>query len=129
MLTVTVRDGDRSWIWTAADFIPRPGDATPSTPAHQTRTRGNLQVSFRLADGGDGLSEGQIVLPLRHDWEWGLTFRTATEDPAPLCFGCEGSRAFPFLENFRGLERDSLWILWGASRSVPGDILARRRAA
>jgi hypothetical protein len=66
---------------------------------------------------------------LRHDWEWGLTFRTATEDPAPLCFGCEGSRAFPFLENFRGLERDSLWILWGASRSVPGDILARRRAA
>jgi len=43
-----VRDGDRSWIWTGADFIPRPGNATPSTPAHQTRTRGNLQVSFRL---------------------------------------------------------------------------------
>ena len=97
-----MRDGDRSWIWTGADFIPRPGNATPSTPAHQTRTRGNLQVSFRLADGGDVLSERQVVLPLRHDWELGLTFRTATEDPAQLCFGCEGSRAFPCWRTFAG---------------------------
>ena len=43
MLTVAVRDGDRSWQWRGLDFQPSADWAQPHTPERATRLRGTQQ--------------------------------------------------------------------------------------
>jgi hypothetical protein len=125
-LSADARESCFAGFWQVApQLMPYPLGSTREAglnrdvgPGPMTGQMVRWEVLTSAGDCPQVLSERQVVLPLRHDWELGLTFRTATEDPAQLCFGCGGSRAFPLLENFRGPERDSLWILWGAIQSV-----------
>lgn len=113
MLTVSAKDEDRTWTWRAPDFRSSMEWPTPTTRERETRTRGELQVSFRLQAKGETVSEGSVSLPLRRDWRWGVQVVSATSDPGLACHGCTGSKAFPLAREYRGPERDSVWLLWG----------------
>jgi len=113
MLTVNAKDEDRTWTWRAPDFRSSMEWPTPTTRERETRTRGELQVSFRLQVKGQTVSEGSVSLPLRSNWRWGVQVVSATSDPGPACHGCIGSKAFPLAPEYRGPERDSVWLLWG----------------
>jgi len=121
MLTITVRDPGHTWTWESADFHTTTARPTPTTTEEETRTSGSAQVSFRLEDAGDLVSQGSISLPLQSDWRWGVTVTAATTDPREECLGCMGSMAFPLPESYRATDRDSLWLVWGGnSISNPG---------
>lgn len=113
MLTVNARDKDRDWTWRGPDFRSSLEWPTPTTRERETGTEGEIQVSFRLQAKGETVSEGSVSLPLRRDWSWGVQVVSATADPGQACFGCTGSKAFPLAREYRGPERDSVWILWG----------------
>jgi hypothetical protein len=113
MLTVSARDKDRDWTWRGPDFRSSLERPTPTTRERETGTEGEIQVSFRLQAKGETVSEGSVSLPLRRDWSWGVQVVSATADPGQACFGCTGSKAFPLAREYRGPERDSVWILWG----------------
>lgn len=115
MLTMTVRDGARTWVFHGSDFQLRSGNGTPTTPTVSTRTRGQIQISYELQASGQRLSQGVVVLPLREDWEWGVNIQVATADPTSLCLGCAGSRAFTLAPAFRPPGRDSIWMVWGGN--------------
>jgi hypothetical protein len=115
MLTVTVREGHRTWQWHGDDFRSTRENATPHTPEIPTGTRGEVEVRFRLQTGDQILSEGTVALPLREDWRWGVDIRAATTDPRLECFGCVGSRAFSLAAAFRPVNRDSIWVVWGGN--------------
>lgn len=113
MLTVSAKDEDRAWTWRGSDFRSSMEWPTPTTRERETRTRGDLQVSFRLQAQGQVVSEGSVTLPLRSDWRWGVQVVSATSDPGQACHGCTGSKAFPLAREYRGPERDSVWLVWG----------------
>jgi hypothetical protein len=113
MLTVNARDQDRTWTWRGADFRRSLESPTPTTRERETGTKGEILVSFRLEAKGETVSEGSVSLPLRRDWSWGVQVVSATLDPGQACYGCIGSKAFPLAREYRGPERDSVWILWG----------------
>jgi hypothetical protein len=113
MLTVSAREKDRVWTWRGADFRSSLERPTPTTRARETGTKGEIEVSFQLEAKGETVSQGSISLPLRRDWSWGVQLVSATSDPGPACFECTGSKAFPLTREYRGPERDSVWILWG----------------
>ena len=54
-----------------------------------------------------------MTLPLRSDWRWGVQVVSATSDPGDACSDCVGSKAFPLAREYRGPERDSVWLVWG----------------
>lgn len=113
MLTITARNDDRGWSWRGPDFRSSLEWPTPTTGERETRTKGEIQISFRLEAKGDTVSEGSVTLPLRSDWRWGVQVVSATSDPGSACHGCTGSKAFPLAREYRGPERDSVWLLWG----------------
>lgn len=113
MLTVQAKDEDRAWTWRGSDFRSSMEWPTPTTRERETRTRGDLEVSFRLQSKGQTVSEGSVTLPLRSDWRWGVQVVSATSDPGQACHGCTGSKAFPLAREYRGPERDSVWLVWG----------------
>jgi hypothetical protein len=115
MLTMTVRDDTREWTWRGSDFHSSLEWPTPTTTERDTRTRGDIEIAFRLEAGGKTVSEGRVVLPLRPDWRWGVQVVSATSDPVEACFGCSGSKAFPLAPEYRGPERDSVWLIWGGN--------------
>jgi len=115
MLTVTVREGQRTWQWRGVDFRSGSDNATPHTPERSTGTRGDIEVRFRFQTGDQVLSEGTVTLPLREDWRWGVDIHPATTDPKRECFGCFGSRAFSLAAAFRPVNRDSIWVVWGGN--------------
>jgi hypothetical protein len=115
MLTMTLRDDNREWSWRGTDFHSSLEWPTPTTTERDTRTRGEIEISFRLEAAGTTVSEGRVALPLRADWRWGVQVVSATSDPAKACFGCSGSRAFPLAPEYRGPDRDSVWLLWGGN--------------
>jgi hypothetical protein len=119
MLTVTVHDDSRGWTWRGSDFQSSLDLPTPTTRERETGTRGEIEVSFRLQVSGDTVSEGMVKLPLRSDWRWGVQVVSATSDPGEACFGCTGSKAFPLAPEYRGPERDSVWLVWGGN-SISG---------
>jgi hypothetical protein len=118
MLTVNVRDDTRAWSWRGSDFHRSLELPTPTTLSRETRTEGDVAVSFRLVADGATVSEGAVTLPLKRNWNWGVQVVSATSDPREACFGCVGSKAFPLAPEYRGPDRDSVWLLWG------GDSLA-----
>jgi hypothetical protein len=113
MLTMTARDETRAWTWTPMDFHSSLEWPTPTTRERETLTRGDIQVSFRLQTAGVTVSEGSVTLPLKRDWDWDVQVVSATSDPKEACFGCVGSKAFPLAAEYRGPERDSVWLVWG----------------
>jgi hypothetical protein len=115
MLTITVKDGTRSWTWTGRDFATGTEDGVPATPAMHTGTSGDALVTFEVRNGEDVLSSGALTLPLQDDWEWTLDFAARTTDPRMNCLGCQGAEAFPIAEPFRTAPRDSLWLVWGGN--------------
>jgi len=115
MLTVTVREGHRTWQWHGDDFRSTRDNATPHTSEISTSTRGEVEVRFRFQTGNQILSEGTVTLPLREDWRWGVDIHAATTDPRLQCFGCFGSRAFALAADFRPVNRDSIWVVWGGN--------------
>ena len=125
MLTVNARDKDRNWTWRGPDFRSSLEWPTPTTRERETGTEGEIQVSFRLQAKGETVSEGSVSLPLRRDWSWGVQVVSATADPGQACFGCTGSKAFPLAREYRGPERDSVWVLWGGH--AIGDTAAGQR--
>jgi hypothetical protein len=125
MLTISAREKDRGWTWRAPDFRSSLEWPTPTTRERETGTKGEIQLSFRLETKGETVSEGSVSLPLRRDWRWGVQVVSATSDPGPACFGCTGSKAFPLAKEYRGPERDSVWILWGGH--ALGDSTVRQR--
>jgi hypothetical protein len=115
MLTMTARDDRRAWTWHGSDFHSSLESPTPTTRVRDTRTRGDIEITFRLEGGGTTVSEGRVALPLKPDWRWAVQLVSATSDPVEACFGCSGSKAFPLARAYRGPERDSVWLLWGGS--------------
>lgn len=113
MLTISARDDDHGWTWRGSDFRSSLEWPTPTTGERETRTRGEIRISFRLQAKGDTVSEGSVTLPLRSDWRWGVQVVSATSDPGDACYGCIGSQAFPLAREYRGPERDSVWLVWG----------------
>jgi hypothetical protein len=113
MLTVTVREESGGWTWRGSDFRSSIEWPTPTTRDRETGSRGQIGVSFRLDASGSTVSEGSVTLPLRRDWRWGLQIISATSDPREACFDCTGSKAFSLAPEYRGPERDSVWVMWG----------------
>jgi hypothetical protein len=116
MLTVTFREGGRTWQARSTEFTTDASMAVPHTREWQTGTHGSLDVAFELADSlGTVVASGQIALPLRSDWRWGIDFFNTGADPELLCVGCLGSRAFAILPAYRAYAGDSLWVVWGGN--------------
>jgi hypothetical protein len=116
MLTVTFREGGRSWQARGLEFTSDASLAVPHTSAWNTGTAGSMDIAFELLDSaGTVAASGQVSLELRADWAWGVQFSNVTEDPGLGCLGCSGSRAFPLAAGYRASGRDSLWVLWGGN--------------
>ncbi len=115
MLTVTISVATHQWVWSGSQFITDASNGSPHTPPVETPTTGTLQVHFRLTDGGIVVSSGEVELPLRPDWRWGISLHTETTDPVRSCFGCIGSKAFPLPVSLRTPGRDSIWFVWGGN--------------
>lgn len=118
MLTISAREDDRGWSWRGSDFRSSLEWPTPTTSERETRTTGEIQISFRLEAKGDTVSEGSVTLPLRSDWRWGVQVVSATADPGDACSDCVGSKAFPLAREYRGPERDSVWLVWGGQATT-----------
>jgi hypothetical protein len=69
-----------------------------------------VRFTFVAADGA-ALSDGEVSVEVRLDWEWDVQFHLAAEDPAGRCFGCEGSHAYPLA----GDSGAQIFIVWGGN--------------
>ncbi len=116
MLTVTVRDGLGARTLPGSDFQATPDLATPHAPELATSTTGSLEISVVVRDtAGDSVSAGSVQVPLLGDWRWNFAIAFETADPARVCLGCVGSRAFAVADPWRTAGHDSLWIVWGGN--------------
>ena len=111
LLTVTLADGGSTRTLRGADI----GANGREGRVLSTRTEGTLRVGFRFATGQTVASEGAVELPLRPDWQYGVTFHVDSLNPTRGCFGCQGSRAFALAAAHRRGARDSLWVVWGGN--------------
>lgn len=116
MLSVKVDDGRSVWNLTGVDFYQASG-IQYNGPNLRTAGDGTLTVSYTLVSLASAavVSTGAIQLPLRKDWGYSVDIRPDTTDPRRLCFGCAGSRAFPLAREFRTLQADSVYVVWGGS--------------
>jgi len=116
MLTVTFREGGRSWQARGPEFTSDASLAVPHTSQWNTGTVGSIDITFELMDSaGTVAATGQVSLELRADWAWDIEFSNLTEDPRLRCLSCSGSRAFPLAAGYRASGRDSLWVVWGGN--------------
>ena len=121
-IRVTFEDGLRRWhvdVDGPLSFSGAPERSSLSTFSagpYNTRTNGTLKVSFVATRDGDTISTGSVELPLRPDWEWGVTLRAQRGDPATGCLGCVGIQAFPIAESFQqqGMS-ESIYLVWGGN--------------
>lgn len=102
MIRLTFTDGKRTWKLDGPDFESDYAGSSSSgkTRTFKTASSGELKVTFKLLDGEKLVSSGQIELPLRSDWKWGIDFRPgpARENPIEGCFGCSGAKVFALKE-------------------------------
>ena len=104
--------GSRAWTATL------PATSTGLSPQREfdTPTSGTARVAFTVVlPGGREASAGEVTVALRGDWSWGFELIAATEDPARVCFGCYGSKAFALPADLRAAGGDSLWLVWGGN--------------
>ena len=116
MLTVKIDDGRQVRTLTGADFKLLGGNQHRG-PTLGTSTHGTLIVSYSLRSSASlsDVSSGQIELPLRKDWTYGVDVLADTADPRRLCFGCQGSKAFSLAPDFRSPLADSVYVVWGGN--------------
>ena len=115
MLRVEIRDGGRVRRFTGSDFRPRGGGMYDS-PEVGTFAAGTLHISYALVtDANQTVSRGELELPLRSDWRYGIDILPDTSDPTRHCFGCMGSRSFALLPEWRAPAFDSVYVVWGGN--------------
>ncbi len=113
-LTVTFREGNRTWQVLGSDIPPVVYEDGPPARQWGTGTSGSIAVAFELVDSTGGTPvTGAITLPLQRDWRWFVHFYNVTANPAQYCFGCAGTRSLALPEALRTEGRDSLWVVWG----------------
>lgn len=116
MLRVRLSDGARTHNLGPADFTTGGASAPHRSRELPTRQRGTLRVAFALVAGaGDTVSRGEVELPLRRDWRYGVDIMPDTADPTRFCFGCQGSRAFGLAAAYAGPAADSVYVVWGGN--------------
>lgn len=97
---------------TASDFSGSKSYVGP----FQTATSGTLRITAQLLDTNDEVAISETVkLPLKSDWEYGITVAVGAKDPINLCFGCQGSKAVAINSKLNFSETDSLFIVWGGN--------------
>lgn len=114
LLAIEVSDGETVRRLAGSEFVLSSGGRLVS-PEFETPTSGDLVTTFRLMNGEDTLSSGELRLELRPDWQWGISFQRADEDPTATCFGCMGSRAYGLDPTLQESPADSLWVWWGGN--------------
>lgn len=113
-LTVTFREGARTWQVLGSDIPSVAYEDGPPPRQWGTATSGSIAVSFELVDSsGAAPVTGAVTLPLQRDWRWFVLFFNVTANPAQHCFGCAGTRSFALPAALRTQGRDSLWVVWG----------------
>jgi hypothetical protein len=116
MLSVTLREATRTRSLSGCDFLADANLGTPHSAELRTGLTGDLVVAFVVADTAGAWSVGgEVTLPLRPDWRWGVQFANTTRDQATQCFGCLGSRGFALPAAARRTDADSLWVVWGGN--------------
>jgi hypothetical protein len=118
MVRVAITDGASQWQFGSGDFSHDPGYGTAwCAPEIETVTQGALVMRFRLRDrDGAVVSEGQVELPLKADWRWGISIRRDRSNPRYGCWGCAGSKSFLILDPaYRASEKDSIFVVWGGN--------------
>lgn len=119
--TATVRyrieAGVRTWAVTLPPKTDSRGrDERRDSDEFDTPRTGAARVSFTLVlPDGRQISSGEVTIPLKRDWRWGVELQARTGDPRSDCFGCFGSKSFALPEQFRSAGRDSLWLVWGGN--------------
>jgi len=112
-LRVTVSENDRVFL---RDFEFVLSDARPSAGPFSTAHSGTLKIAcVVLLDGNETNGRGEIELPLRSDWRWGVDFFISQNDPIDTCFGCFGSRAFALDPALGYGEAEKLYVVWGGN--------------
>jgi hypothetical protein len=109
----TIDDGSGAREFRGAELQANASQA--ATPVVDTRRRGTMRIVFALEPDGTVASRGEVTIPLRSDWIWGVDVHVDTIDPRRSCFGCVGSRAFPLAERYRRTPSDSVWVVWGGN--------------
>ncbi|MDB4916793.1 MAG: hypothetical protein JWM95_4437 [Gemmatimonadetes bacterium] len=109
---LTIDDGDRahSFQWDNLTI-----GSLAATPDLATASSGTLRITFQLRSAGMIMSEGDVSLDLRGDWEWGVDVRIDSLNPQLQCFGCLGARSFPVAVAARRIAKDSMWVTWGGN--------------
>jgi hypothetical protein len=77
-----------------------------------TRDAGTLSVRF-VVGAPDTLAVGQIELPLKKDWRWGVAAHVSDRNPVDDSF-CVEAKSFPLRRAIPNA--DSLYIAWGGSQ-------------
>jgi hypothetical protein len=83
----------------------------PSSARYDTRASGTLRVSVRF-EGSGRSAVGDVELPLRPDWIWGVSLHVTARDPREGCMGCMGVRSFPLSGAPAG---EQLHLVWGGN--------------
>ena len=112
-LSLTLDDGVSLRSYPGGE-LRRQGSAL-STPVVGTAESGTLRVGYEVTEGGATVSTGEVQLPLRKDWSWGVTIQVDSLDRSRYCFGCSGSKAFPLAAQYRRVPADSVWVTWGGN--------------
>ena len=107
---VTLSDGLHRYALTGVSLI-----GTGYPPSYQTKTSGTLSVQVDMADAAGALAAGNVQLPLRDDWGYGISVAIDSVNPIRFCFGCLGAKAFALRRDVGRSARDSLWITWGGN--------------
>ncbi len=81
----------------------------------ETRRSGTLRIHFEARVGQVTASEGDLELPLRSDWRWGVTFFPDSADPTRYCFGCMGYKGFALDSAYRVSPADSFYSIWSGN--------------
>lgn len=114
-LTVALDDGARQWRWHVGELAT----VTPGqwrSPVVNVRSAGMLRMDFEWLDAaGKRVSAGEVSLPLKPDWVWGVDLHVAANDPTPTCMGCMGVRRFDLAPPVQASPDEAVFVTWGGN--------------
>jgi len=87
------------------------------TPEIETISDGTLTMEFRFEmPNGKVISIGEVSMPLREDWRWGIGIHRLSGPRDGKWFGESGSQSFEIMEpTFTVSDSDSVWVTWGGN--------------
>jgi len=87
------------------------------SPALETVTSGDLEIDIDFTDDKDSvLSNGELTLPLKPDWEWMIMINFTTRQlTGKGCRGCDGFEEIAVPESLKFAEGMRLFIVWGGN--------------